>query len=78
IDTEGTIGKAYGAKTTPHMYVIDQAGNLVYQGAIDDSVSTDANEKAKVNYVEAALEAVMAGKPVATPTTKPYGCSVKY
>lgn len=78
IDTDGTIGKAYGAKTTPHMFVIDPQGNIIYQGAIDDSVSTDVNEKAKVNYVEAALDAAMAGKPVATPTTKPYGCSVKY
>lgn len=78
IDTDGTIGKAYGAKTTPHMYVIDPEGNLIYQGAIDDSVSTDPNEKAKVNYVEAALDAAMAGKPVAVATTKPYGCSVKY
>ncbi len=78
IDTDGTIGKAYGAKTTPHMFVIDPQGNLIYQGAIDDSVSTDAKEKAKVNYVEAALDQAMAGKPVAMPTTKPYGCSVKY
>jgi len=78
IDTDGTIGKAYGAKTTPHMYVIDPEGNLIYQGALDDSPSTDPNEKAKVNYVEAALEAALAGKPVAVPVTKPYGCSVKY
>ncbi|MCS7079483.1 MAG: thioredoxin family protein [Chloracidobacterium sp.] len=78
IDTDGKIGKAYGAKTTPHMFVIDPQGNLIYQGAIDDSASTDVNEKAKINYVEAALDAAMAGKPVATPRTKPYGCSVKY
>ncbi len=78
IDTDGSIGKAYGAKTTPHMYVIDPQGDLIYQGAIDDSVSTDVNEKAKVNYVEAALDAAMNGKPVATAMTKPYGCSVKY
>ncbi|MGQ9897320.1 MAG: thioredoxin family protein [Acidobacteriota bacterium] len=78
IDTDGTIGKAYGAKTTPHMYVIDPEGNLIYQGAIDDSVSTNPNDKAKVNYVEAALEAAMAGRPVAVSVTKPYGCSVKY
>lgn len=78
IDADGAIGKAYGAKTTPHMYVIDPQGNLIYQGAIDDSASTDVNEKAKVNYVEAALEAAMAGKPVAIAMTKPYGCSVKY
>jgi hypothetical protein len=60
------------------MYVIDPEGNLIYQGALDDSPSTDPNEKAKVNYVEAALEAALAGKPVAVPVTKPYGCSVKY
>lgn len=78
IDTDGAIGKAYGAKTTPHMYVINPKGEIVYQGAIDDTPSADVNTKANVNYVAAALDAAMSGKPVANPVTKAYGCSVKY
>ncbi len=78
IDTDGTIGKAYGAKTTPHMYVINPKGEIVYQGAIDDTPTADASTKANVNYVAAALDAAMTSKPVATPVTKAYGCSVKY
>jgi len=74
-DPDGKVGRAYGAKTTPHMYVIDAAGTLVYQGAIDDDPSLKAPT---VNYVDAALAALAAGKPPATTTTKPYGCSVKY
>jgi peroxiredoxin len=79
LDPAGTIGKAYEAKTTPHMYVIDGKGILRYQGAIDDkpSSSPDSLNGAK-NFVLAALSDMAAGKAVATPETEPYGCSVKY
>lgn len=78
-DVEGKVGRMYGAKTTPHMYVIDPAGALVYIGGIDDIPSADAEDipKAK-NYVRLALDAVLAGKPVASSSSQPYGCSVKY
>lgn len=78
-DVEGKVGRIYGAKTTPHMYVIDPAGALVYIGGIDDIPSADAEDipKAK-NYVRLALDAVLAGKPVASSSSQPYGCSVKY
>jgi peroxiredoxin len=79
VDEPGTLGSAYGAKTTPHMYIIDPAGNVVYNGAIDDRRSTSlADVKGAKNYVAAALDEMKAGKPVAIPTTTPYGCSVKY
>jgi peroxiredoxin len=78
IDTDGAIGKMYGAKTTPHMFVINPKGEIIYQGAIDDTPSTDPAQKAGVNYVEAALDAALAGKAVPMAATKPYGCSVKY
>ena len=76
-DHEGKVGKAYGAKTSPHMFVIDAKGNIVYRGAIDDNKSGDKTEGV-VNYVALALDEVLAGKPVKIPETKPYGCSVKY
>ena len=76
LDESGKVGKAYGAKTTPHMYVIDKDGTLVYAGAIDDkSNTTDLGE---TNYVKGALEQCLAGEKVDPATTKPYGCSVKY
>lgn len=79
LDPEGTVGKLYGAKTTPHMYVINAEGTLVYQGAIDDKPSTDSDDiPGAKNYVKAALDEVLAGKPVTTGQTKPYGCGVKY
>jgi peroxiredoxin len=79
LDASGEIGRAYDAKTTPHMIVIDPAGRLIYDGAIDDKPTTDVADVASAqNYVSAALAAAMAGKPVATAATKPYGCSVKY
>jgi peroxiredoxin len=79
IDEDGKVGKAYGAKATPHMFVIDPAGKLVYAGAIDDKNTADeADIKAANNYVAAALDAAMAGKPVAVSSTKAYGCSIKY
>ncbi len=80
LDPSGEIGRMYGAKTTPHMFVIDPQGKLVYEGAIDDQPTPDpASLKAvQHNYLNEALEAAMAGKAVATPVTKSYGCSVKY
>ena len=79
VDADGKVGKAYAAKTTPHMYVIDAEGQLVYQGAIDDKRSTNPDDIASSkNYVSAALDAVLAGEGVEVATTTPYGCSVKY
>ncbi|MCS6884006.1 MAG: thioredoxin family protein [Acidobacteriota bacterium] len=79
IDSDGTVGKLYGAKTTPHMYIIDPQGNLIYMGAIDDKPSTEkADVETARNYVRAALEEALSGKPVSVVTTQPYGCSVKY
>jgi peroxiredoxin len=79
IDEPGKVGRLYGARTTPHMYVIDATGTLVYQGGIDSIRSSNQADIAKAeNYVAAALDAVMAGKPVANASTQPYGCSVKY
>ena len=79
IDAKGEVGKLYGAKTTPHMFVIDPEGVLIYAGAIDSIDSSDAEDIPKAtNYVLTALNASMSGQPVATPNTPPYGCSVKY
>ena len=79
LDPEGVVGRLYGAKTTPHMFIIDPNGDLIYQGAIDDHNSTDADDiPQSKNYVALALDQAMAGKPIATPSTRPYGCSVKY
>ena len=79
MDGEGKIGRAYGARTTPHMYVIDAKGTLVYAGGIDDKPSSNpADVKAAKNHVNAALADVLAGKPVAQAVTRAYGCSVKY
>lgn len=79
LDPKGEIGRLYGAKTTPHMFVIDPAGQLIYNGAIDDKPTANAADLAGAkNYVSQALTEAMAGKPVSQPTTTPYGCSVKY
>ena len=79
VDELGVLGKTYGAKTTPHMYVIDANGTLVYNGAIDSKKSTDAADIASsTNHVAQALDEILAGKPVSTAKTEPYGCSVKY
>jgi peroxiredoxin len=79
LDPQGVVGRAYGAKTTPHMFVIDPQGRLVYAGGIDDKPSTDqADVKTAKNYVRAALDEAMAGKPVTVPVSQPYGCAVKY
>ena len=79
IDNDGQVGRAYGARTTPHMYVIDPKGKLVYAGAIDDKRSASTEDtKSASNHVRAALGEAMAGKPVSVAATSPYGCSVKY
>lgn len=79
IDADGSIGRLYGAKTTPQMFLIDEKGVLVYEGAIDDKPSTDiADVEGAKSYVLAAFEEVKAGKPVSVASTAPYGCSVKY
>lgn len=79
LDPEGKVGRAYDAKTTPHMYIVDKAGKLVYMGGIDDKPTADpASLKGAKNYVTAALADVKAGRPVAQAATRPYGCSVKY
>ncbi len=75
-DHDGQVAREYGARTTPDMFVIDRSGVLVYAGAIDDDPRGDKAEP--VNYVRQALDEVLAGKAVATPEVKPYGCSVKY
>ncbi|HNV85441.1 MAG TPA: thioredoxin family protein [Candidatus Omnitrophota bacterium] len=78
-DPDGRVGRAYGAKATPHMFVINPDGILVYQGAIDSIPSTDPADIPKAeNYVEAALFEAMNGRPVSKPSTQAYGCSVKY
>jgi len=79
IDEDGTVGKMYGAKTTPHMYIIDKSGMLVYAGGIDDKASTDIDDiKGSKNYVSSALDELLAGKTVSVQSSTPYGCSVKY
>lgn len=79
LDPEGKLGHLYGARTTPEMYVIDPAGKLIYEGAIDDRPTSDVNDiKGADNYLNDALNAAMAGRPVAHTYTRPYGCSVKY
>jgi peroxiredoxin len=79
LDPSGDIGHLYDARTTPQMFVIDPAGVLVYDGAIDDRPTADpASLAGAKNYLAEALTAAMAGKPVTTPTSVPYGCTVKY
>ena len=79
MDESGNVGQAYTAKTTPHMYVIDGAGKLVYAGGIDDKRSANpADVKTAKNFVRAALNEMLAGKPVSIATATPYGCSIKY
>jgi len=76
-DRPGTVGHAYGAVTTPHMYIIDPRGNLVYEGAIDNS-PLGRKKEGVINYVDKALAELTAGKDISTKNTKPYGCTVKY
>jgi peroxiredoxin len=79
LDPQGTVGRLYGARTTPHMYIIDAKGNLAYMGGIDDKPSASpADVKTANNYVRNALTALKNGQPVEPATTRPYGCSVKY
>jgi len=79
IDADSATGRAYAARTTPHMFIIDPAGSIVYNGAIDDKRSANpADVKIANNYVRAALTEALAGKPVTVASTTPYGCSVKY
>jgi len=79
LDPEGRVGRAYEAKATPHMFIIDKAGKVAYMGGIDDRPYADPESlKGATNYVAAALSDLSAGRPVAVATSKPYGCSVKY
>jgi peroxiredoxin len=79
MDDSGKVGKAYAARTTPHMFVVDPKGTLVYAGGIDDKRSANPEDvKTAKNFVRVALGESMAGKPVSTPTAAPYGCSIKY
>jgi hypothetical protein len=79
LDPMGAVGHLYDAKTTPHMFIINPQGMLVYNGAIDDRPTTDlADVNGAKNYVSLALEEAMSGKEVSIPTSRPYGCSVKF
>jgi peroxiredoxin len=79
MDEDGGTGKAYGARTTPHMYIVDPQGRLVYAGGIDSVPSSHpADIQRAVNYVKQAVAEASAGKPVTNPVTRPYGCSIKY
>lgn len=79
LDPEGKAGRAYGAKNTPDMVIINPEGKIAYEGAIDSKATPNpADIPTSTNYVKAALDESLAGKPVTTPQTKPYGCSVKY
>ena len=79
LDPKGKAGQTYGAKNTPHMFVINPDGKVIYQGAIDSKATTKAEDiPGSTNYVKVALDESMAGKPVTTASTRPYGCSVKY
>ncbi|HVL00350.1 MAG TPA: redoxin domain-containing protein [Dongiaceae bacterium] len=79
LDESGSIGKEYGAQTTPHLYIVDAKGTLVYKGGIDSIASPDKGDIAKAeNYVTRALGELKQGKTITQASTKPYGCSVKY
>ena len=79
MDEEGTAGKAYGARTTPHMYIVNPQGQLIYAGGIDSIPSSNPDDiKKATNYVKQALGEALAGKPLTAATTRPYGCSIKY
>jgi peroxiredoxin len=79
LDSDGKVGKAYGAKTTPHVFIVSPQGLLIYKGAIDDKASPDPEDiKGAKNFVDLALDQAFAGKPVSYSSTQSYGCSVKY
>ena len=77
-DSSGKLGKEYGMKTTPHMFVIDKDGVLAYQGAIDNRAATDGDPRTAKNYVRETVAKLTAGEKVTVTQTKPYGCGVKY
>jgi AhpC/TSA family len=76
MDADGKAGKAFGARTTPHMFIVDKEGKLAYNGAVDDD--PQGSKETRINYVRLAVDSLLKGEPVATSATKPYGCSVKY
>jgi AhpC/TSA family len=79
MDEDGSVGKSYGARTTPHMYIVNPQGTLIYAGGIDSIASARQDDiKTATNYVRLGLNEALAGKPLTTPTSRPYGCSVKY
>ena len=79
MDEEGTVGKAYGARTTPHMYIVSPQGQLIYAGGIDSIASASQDDIPRaVNYVKAGVAEALAGKPLSASNTRPYGCSIKY
>ena len=79
MDESGAVGKSYGARTTPHMYMVNPQGMLIYAGGIDSIASAStADIKTATNYVRVGMNEALAGKPLSKPTTQPYGCSVKY
>ena len=79
MDADGKVGRAYGARTTPHMYIVDPKGTLVYAGAIDSKpTSNPADVATATNHVKVALSEALAGKAISQPTTRAYGCSIKY
>jgi AhpC/TSA family protein len=79
LDSEGTVGRAYGAVVTPHMFIVAANGNLAYAGAIDDKGTMRAKEvRTSRNFVRAALEDLAAGRKIATPSTRPFGCTIAY
>ena len=77
-DRSGMVGKDYGALTTPHIYIVNARGNIVYEGAIDNAPMGKVEGDEYVNYADVALAEINGGKAISTPKTKPYGCSVKY
>jgi hypothetical protein len=79
MDEDGSVGKAYGARTTPHMYIVNPQGTLIYAGGIDSIPSARQDDiKTATNYVRTGLNEALSGKTLSTPTSRPYGCSVKY
>jgi peroxiredoxin len=79
LDSDGKVGRSYNARNTPHMFVINPEGKIVYEGAIDSKATPNPNDiTSSTNYVKVALDESMSGKPVSTANTRPYGCSIKY
>ena len=79
LDPDGTLGHLYDARTTPHMFIVNAEGTLVYMGGIDDMATTEVEDiKTAKNYVRAALDDLAVGAPIENTVTRPYGCSVKY